>query len=110
MKKALLGVVRDRHGTGRAAAVPGLEVAGKTGTAQVVRLPKGEKKRDLEDIPLRFRDHAWFVSYAPSERGQVAIAVVVEHGGHGGSAGAPLVRAILTEMKNLGFFELVASR
>ncbi|MFC1657241.1 penicillin-binding protein 2, partial [Candidatus Moduliflexota bacterium] len=110
VKKALHGVVNERHGTGRAAAVEDLDVAGKTGTAQVVRLPKGEGRKDIEDIPMRFRDHAWFISYAPSGKGQVAIAVVVEHGGHGGSASAPLVKEILNEMKNLGFFELVASR
>jgi penicillin-binding protein 2 len=85
-------------------------VSGKTGTAQVVKLPKGGGNVDGEDVPLRFRDHAWFISYAPSSDGQIAIAIVVEHGGHGGSASAPLAKRILTEMKNLGFFRLLAAR
>jgi penicillin-binding protein 2 len=110
VREALRGVVEERRGTGRAAAVPGLEVSGKTGTAQVVKLRKGGGSTDGEEVPLQFRDHAWFISYAPSSDGRVAIAIVVEHGGHGGSASAPLAGRILTEMKNLGFFRLLASR
>ena len=53
----------------------------------------------------RFKDHAWFVCYAPSGRGQVAIAAIVEHGGHGGSTSAPIARRLLTELKSLGYFE-----
>lgn len=68
-----------QSGTGAAAQIKGIEVAGKTGTAQV---PKG-------------KDHAWFVSYAPAEQPRLACAVVVEHGGHGGSVAAPIAHDLL---------------
>jgi penicillin-binding protein 2 len=108
VREALWGVINEPGGTGRAAAVEGLDVSGKTGTAQVVRMARRSDEEEDGDVPHRFRDHAWFVCYAPGGTGQVAIAIVVEHGGHGGSASAPLAKKILTEMKNLGFFRLLA--
>ena len=53
-----------------------------------------EEEVEEEEIPYRFRDHALFVSYAPAENPQIAVAVVVEHGGHGSSAAAPVAKAI----------------
>jgi penicillin-binding protein 2 len=61
----------------------------------------GKDPVDEEDIPIQFRDHAWFATYVPAERPRIAIAVLVEHGGHGGSAAAPIARAIVDEfLKN----------
>ncbi|UCG38000.1 MAG: penicillin-binding protein 2 [bacterium] len=91
---SLQGVVGESRGTGRAAAVAGLKVAGKTGTAQVVRLQDMEG-RDEEEIPYELRDHAWFAGFAPADRPRVVAVVVVEHGGHGASAAAPIVGRIL---------------
>ncbi len=110
VKDALWGVVNEPRGTGRAARVKGIEVSGKTGTAQVVRLLKDREREKVEDVPERFRDHAWFISYAPSNDSKVAIAILVEHGGHGGSASAPLAKKILAEMKNFGLLQVLASR
>jgi len=90
----LIGVVNEPHGTGHAAAVPGLEVAGKTGTAQVVGLQHTEDLDD-EEIAEQHRDHAWFVAWAPARAPEIAIAVLLEHGGHGGSAAAPVAGKIL---------------
>jgi penicillin-binding protein 2 len=73
-------------GTGRAAFVPGVDVAGKTGTAQVVSLAL-KKIKSLEH-------HAWFISYAGLSSPQIVSAILVEHGGHGGSAAAPLAREL----------------
>lgn len=83
IQRAMAGVVNEAGGTGGAARLPGIVAAGKTGTAQVVSL--GKRGR---------RDHAWFVAFAPFESPQLAIAVMMEHGGHGGEAAAPIARKI----------------
>jgi penicillin-binding protein 2 len=90
VKSALKGVVNESHGTGGRARVKDESVAGKTGTAQVVGLEKEEEFEKEEDIPKQFRDHAWFVAVAPAENPRIALSIVVEHGGHGGSAAAPI--------------------
>lgn len=90
-------VVNERKGTGWASRLPEVRVAGKTGTAQVIRMKDDDEEEDLdeEDIEYRFRDHALFVSYAPAENPEIAIAVVIEHGSHGSTAAAPVSKAIL---------------
>jgi len=76
-------------------------VAGKTGTSQVVRM-KDTDKRDFDETPEKLRDHAWFVAYAPFENPEIAIAVIVEHSGHGGSVAAPIARKVMeTYLKGL---------
>ncbi len=92
--RALTGVVQEAGGTGGRARVPGVVVAGKTGTSQVVRLEHTEGM-DEKEIPRRYRDHAWFAAFAPAEEPEIAVAVLVEHGGHGGSAAAPIAQRIL---------------
>lgn len=89
-RQALWRVVND-EGTGRAAAVRGFDVAGKTGTAQVVRQ---ETWTDNKDLAAQNRDHAWFASYGPFEDPQLVVVVFVEHGGGGSQAAAPLAKAI----------------
>lgn len=100
LKRALLGVVHDNGGTGWAARSQIANISGKTGTAQVVAMRRG-----MRYAGEAFRDHAWFVAYAPDERPTIALAVLVEHGGHGGGAAAPIAkRAIevyLKEKNNL---------
>ncbi len=90
---ALEGVVSEKHGTGGRARIQGVRVAGKTGTAQVVRMRQEEEGR--EELPDRYRDHALFVAFAPVDKPEVALAIVVEHGGHGGSAAAPIAEKVL---------------
>lgn len=70
------------------------KMAGKTGTSQVFGLKEGEEY-DEEKLPRHLRDHALFVGFAPVENPQIAVAVVIEHGGHGSSAAAPLARALM---------------
>ena len=93
IKDALKGVVEDLHGTGRAARIQGITVGGKTGTAQVVGMAQDQDSK--EELPLHWREHAWFVAFAPVEDPKIAVAVLVEHGGHGGSAAAPLAREVI---------------
>ena len=94
IRKALAGVVND-YGTGGAAKLPGIVVGGKTGTAQVASV-KGKMIKS-EDLPYEIRDHAWFVAFAPVDDPQIVVAAMVEHGGHGGSAAAPIVKAVMQE-------------
>ena len=91
IRRALIGVVEE--GTGTAAKMKDILVAGKTGTAQVIRM--GKKRLKTEELPYEYRDHAWFAAYAPADDPEVAVVVLVEHGGHGGSVAAPLVKKIL---------------
>ncbi|MFQ5716155.1 MAG: penicillin-binding protein 2, partial [Nitrospinales bacterium] len=94
IRQALRGVVNDRGGTGYKARIRKITVSGKTGTAQVAAMKKGEKV-DEEDVPYRLRDHAWFIAFAPFENPRIVVSVVVEHGGHGGAAAAPIAREII---------------
>jgi penicillin-binding protein 2 len=95
VRKALRGVVDAEKGTGRQARLEGVPVAGKTGTAQVVRLD--DQKTPEDEIPLQERDHAWFACYAPADSPEIAVVVLVEHGGHGGETAAPIAREIMAE-------------
>jgi penicillin-binding protein 2 len=95
VKKALVGVVNQPHGTGSKSRLKDIIVAGKTGTAQVIALKKEGGSKQEEAIPFKFRDHAWFVAIAPASNPEIAVAVLVEHGGHGGSAAAPIARDII---------------
>jgi penicillin-binding protein 2 len=69
-------------------------MAGKTGTAQVVKVAVYKHLKE-EDIPYQYRDHAWFTCYAPFDNPEVAVTVMVEHGLHGGSEAAPIAKAVL---------------
>lgn len=94
--KAMTKVVSGPHGTARRISV-GLKykVAGKTGTAQVFGIKQDEEGADLHKIPKKLRDHALFIAFAPADAPKIAVAVVVEHGGHGGSAAAPIARKVM---------------
>jgi penicillin-binding protein 2 len=70
------------------------QIAGKTGTAQVVAMKQGEKY-DVKKVDERLRDHAWFIAYAPADKPKIAMAVLVENGGHGGGTAAPIARKVL---------------
>jgi penicillin-binding protein 2 len=94
IKEGLIEAVNGRRGTARRARLKGITVAGKTGTAQVVRL-KQYSHLEEEDIPYKYRDHAWFTCFAPAEKPEIAVTVLVEHGLHGGSAAAPIAKAVL---------------
>ncbi|QPJ60491.1 MAG: penicillin-binding protein 2 [Candidatus Nitronauta litoralis] len=97
IREGLLGVVNEPRGTGRRARLKNIQVAGKTGTAQVVRMKTYESEGEKGEIPYEFRDHAWFFAFAPYEEPEVAVAVIVEHGGHGGAAAAPIAKELFSE-------------
>lgn len=94
IKDALADVVAK--GTATKAKSSMVAIGGKTGTAQVAALRTGPE----ENIPKKFRDHAWFVAFAPVESPKIAVAVLAEHMGHGGAAAAPLAKEVIeTYMK-----------
>ena len=93
--EGLVAVVNEPRGTARRVRLPGVTVAGKTGTAQVVGLKFEKSFGKEENVPWKYRSHALFVCYAPAEDPSIAVAVVVEHGGHGGSDAGPVARKVL---------------
>ncbi len=94
VKRGMWEVVQGKKGTARIARLKQIEICGKTGTAQVVSLDKFEKDAASKD-ERRFKDHAWFIAYAPTDAPRIAIAVIVEHGEHGSSAAAPIARELV---------------
>lgn len=106
VREGMIEVVNGRRGTGRASAIkePGMEMAGKTGTSQVRRISKAEREAGVfknEDLPWERRDHALFVGYAPIDAPRYAVSVVIEHGGGGSKAAAPVARDILAMAQKL---------
>jgi penicillin-binding protein 2 len=106
VQDGMYNVVNGTHGTAKAAAIriPGFEMAGKTGTSQVRRISRAERHSGVignEHLPWAKRDHALFIGYAPATRPRFAIAVVVEHGGAGSKAAAPVARDILIAAQRL---------
>lgn len=97
VQRAMASVVNDVGGTAWRSRMEKVKYAGKTGTAQVVRR-KSDEEEELEKeddvVPYQYRDHALFVSYAPADNPQIAVAVVVEHGEHGSSTAAPIAKAV----------------
>ncbi len=100
IREAMDGVVNGPSGTAAGSPIreAGLEMGGKTGTAQVRRITKAEREAGVlknEDLPWKERDHALFVGYAPVRAPRYAVAVVVEHGGSGSKKAAPIARDVL---------------
>ncbi len=95
LRRGLWGVVNEPGGTCRVAARPNADVCGKTGTAQVVSLPQNDRDRRDKRIGVLQRDHALFVCFAPLANPEIAVAVIVENAGHGGSVAGPIARKIL---------------
>ena len=102
LRKAMYSVSNDRRGTayGSRIIADGLRMAGKTGTSQVRNITAAERAAGVirnEDLPWERRDHALFVSFAPYDDPKYAVAVVVEHGGGGSKAAAPVARDIMLQ-------------
>jgi len=91
VREALWGVVNSPGGTGGRARVEGFNVAGKTGTSQVVQRKEGKSDPTSPEL----QDHAWFACFAPASNPEIVVAVLVEHGGGGGANAAPIARQVL---------------
>ena len=92
--QAMIRTVEDEHGTARRLKKKGVLIGAKTGTAQVVKLLSEYEEKETEEIPYRFRDHAWMASFAQKGDKRYVVVAMIEHGGHGGAAAGPIVRAI----------------
>src|SRR3989338_7589108 len=99
LRGALADVVNSGSGTGGSAKSNMVVIAGKTGTAQVAEMRGAYVKS--EQLSYLVRDHAWFVAYAPAENPVIAVAILVEHGGHGGSAAGPLAKKVIEKYFSL---------
>jgi penicillin-binding protein 2 len=97
--RGLAGVVQERKGTAHAEWVEGVSLAGKTGTAQVSQVaPRGS---DQAQVQYFHRDHAWFAGYAPLKSPEIAIVVLVEHGGGGGKNAVPVAMKVVRDWQKL---------
>ncbi|MGE0821371.1 MAG: penicillin-binding protein 2 [Candidatus Binatia bacterium] len=98
VRDGMRDVVNSRSGTAKKAKLPNVIVAGKTGTSQVISGTRGKGTI----LPRRYRDHAWFIAFAPFDAPEVAIGCIVEHAGAGGGqVAAPIVREVLDAYFNI---------
>ncbi|MGZ5044821.1 MAG: penicillin-binding protein 2 [Methylobacter sp.] len=94
---AMVNVIHDPHGTAKGISKNiSYQIAGKTGTAQVFNI-KQDAKYNENEIDFKLRDHALFISFAPADDPKIAVAVVVENGGHGGSVAAPIAGQVIKQ-------------
>lgn len=88
-------VVHGAMGTARTSKLEGVRMAGKTGTSQVARHRRTQSGSLIHSTNRRLKDHAMFVGYAPADKPEIAVAVIVEHGGGGGSNAAPVAKRVM---------------
>jgi penicillin-binding protein 2 len=100
IKEALRGVVVDEEGTAFNETIEGLDMSGKTGTAQISHVTP--RSVDPKRVWYFNRDHAWFAGYAPSRAPEIAIVVLIEHGGGGGKNAAPVAMRVVDAWQKLG--------
>lgn len=94
VRKGLHAVIGHDQGTAHGAFIPGIEAAGKTGTAQVVKITSETRDLDCKQMERKYRNNGLFVAYAPVDNPKIAVSVVVEHGCSGSSA-APIAMAVI---------------
>ncbi len=106
LRRAMREVVSNPRGTGHRYIKSKVEIAGKTGTAQVVGIPQSEKKRMKEsELEYYHRSHAWFTTYGPYKNPQFVVTVMVEHGGHGGAATGDVISGIYDKLLEFGYIK-----
>ena len=87
------------HGTGYLAKVQGIDIMGKTGTAQVVASkPSEEGEEEPDTVRYEFRDHAWFIAVVTNKQPRIVVCVLMEHSGHGGEAAAPVAADLIRQI------------
>lgn len=106
IRESMREVISHPKGTGRWYINSKVDIAGKTGTAQVVGIPQSEKKRMKEsELDYYHRSHAWFTTYGPYKDPQFVVTAMVEHGGHGGSASGKIISQTYDKLLELGYIK-----
>ncbi len=106
VRKGMYEVTYHPKGTAKKHIKSEIAIASKTGTAQVVSIPQSEKKRMKEsELGYYQRSHAWLTTYAPYRNPKYAVTVIVEHGGHGGSAAGKIVSKIYNKLEDFGYIQ-----
>lgn len=95
VKEGMRRVVHGPRGTARLARIPGVEMAGKTGTAQAVGFTAADVYTRCENRPLHARPHGWFIAFAPVEQPEITVSVFTEHGCHGNTGSGPIVKEVM---------------
>jgi penicillin-binding protein 2 len=105
VREGMWEVVNAPNGTAPAArlSLPGVQMAGKTGSAQVIRIGRAARERGFNslNLPWALRPHALFMGFAPYDAPRYAVAVVVEHGNAGADVAGPIARDIMTDALTL---------
>ena len=95
LQRGLLSVIHGQKGTARGYQIPGVEMAGKSGTVQVKKMKASQLFNKCEDLPVLQRHHGWFVGYAPFDRPQITVAVFAQNACSGSRGAAPVFREIV---------------
>jgi len=95
VKKGMWLVANGSRGTAKWWKIPGVEIAGKTGTVQTQSFSADQIYDKCEDKPFKSRHHGWFVGFAPAEKPLISVAILAEHACHGSTGGAPIVRDVI---------------
>ncbi len=104
IRKGMYDVTNHPKGTAKYYTRSKVTIAGKTGTAQVIGIPQSEKKRMKEsELEYYHRSHAWLTTYGPFKNPKYVVTVMVEHGGHGGSAAGGITSKIYDKLYDLGY-------
>ncbi|PWU22313.1 MAG: penicillin-binding protein 2 [Bdellovibrio sp.] len=95
VKDALKRVIQGHRGTARSVRIPGIEMAGKTGTAQVMGFSASDIYTKCENRPFHQRHHGWFIAFAPADQPEITVVALAEHSCHGNPGASPLVRDVM---------------
>ena len=100
---SMVATVESERGTARRMRSKEVTIGAKTGTAQVVRLMEEFEEKETDEIPYRYRDHAWIATFGSNGQGKSYVVVVlIEHGGHGSSAAGPVAKAVYEKLFQQG--------
>ncbi len=95
IKEAMRRVANGSRGTARSLRIPGVEMAGKTGTAQVMSFSADQIYSSCEARPIHMRHHGWYVAWAPWDKPEIVVATLAQHSCHGNPGAAPIVRDVI---------------